>query len=115
MTAHRISTGLLYVSVLANGVLVAVTYAKLDVTPSDVQHLIRELHTEHLQRIENLEGELAEMQTELTQRGEWIETVDVELARRTKDRIYRRDVEQWVEGFRERNPEAEVPDLPSRD
>ena len=114
----RSTTALLYVSVISNLVLAFMMIVKLQMTPAEVYNKVSSLSTQismSLQTVEMHVGEVSknvgDISTEMERRGEWMRSIDDELANRTKDRIYRSEVKRWVEQVREINPQLKVPDI----
>ena len=114
----RSTTALLYVSVISNLVLAFMMIVKLQMTPAEVYNKVSSLSTQismSLQTVEMHVGEVSknvgDISTEMERRGEWMRSIDDELANRTKDRIYRSEVKRWVRQAKELNPSLDLPDI----
>jgi capsid portal protein len=108
------------ITVLALGTTLFLTmalYGNVRVNPAQVKTEVmtnRDLALTHYEQIKN---ELAGVRRDLAK----VEAVAVALAadlpRRTADKIYRKDLERWLEEFRRANAERDepidVPDLPA--
>lgn len=105
----RLHSFVMYASVLLSLFLVAILWFKLEVTPSQVKANVEILHGDMERVNARLKQQIDEMQTVLDERGVWIESVDSELAERTRDRMYRADFVKWQNELRTLNPGLEVP------
>ena len=107
---------LLYTSVASNVLLAFVMIIKLQTTPSDVANRVGQLSTQltvAVQAVESSVKHVAEDVTaindELDRQGVRIEAIESELTERTKDRIFRSEIERWAGQVRELNPQLKIP------
>jgi len=102
---------LIYFSIASNMVLGAVIFTRLAVTPADVLHEVNNNFMELRAAADDSKRNIDELRGIVDQRGEWMRSVDTELANRTRDRLYRSEFKQWCEVVRMRHPELSLPDL----
>jgi peptidoglycan hydrolase CwlO-like protein len=63
-------------------------------------------------KLEQVYEKVLEINTHLKERTELISVLIDELPERTRDRIYRREIEQWAENIKALNPDMHLPPIP---
>ena len=118
MIERKIVSASVVTMAVSNMVLVSLLVLKLHTTPADVQRQVVDLSTQLTMATQSVEASvrvctdnITEVQAEMGRRGEWMQSIDEELVNRTKDRIYRSEVQQWVKQAKELNPALDLPDI----
>ena len=84
-------------------------FSLMRVRPADVLARVDDLGHQILESQESANARIADIDAELSKRKEWMDSIDSELVRRTQDRIFRSQVEQWVGEVQARNPQLDMP------
>jgi len=87
---------------------------ELDITsPADVKHELQVLEKKTLS-IEDVESAIYKASPWLAERQEWEDwrrLVEISLDRKTRDRIFRSEILDWIKELKKHNPNITIPEL----
>jgi len=101
----------IYVVSFANLILAVVLWATLRVAPADVLNELQRFRDETRIAHTTFNARFEGLNNEMSKRKESMDSIDDELAARTRDRFFRSQFEKWLTDAKRLNPEIELPEV----
>lgn len=111
MPINKINTAIMHLAVISNFVLIGIILVKLSVAPADVREEVLEVHKQVVYNTGLIQKEIGEFSDRLDGINAWINETNTLLKERTRDRLYKEQLKQWIQQTRETNPDLNLPPL----
>ena len=96
---------------ITNIILTVFIIVRLRVPPAEVLENVKGVHAQVVHNTGLIQAEIEKSVQQLERIQTWMEETDNVVAERTRDRVYKRQLDEWISNLKKDNPEISVPDF----